>query len=722
MANKKQRPDEQELRNKIQSKLEEDYRKHKARQKTQKKTGKPAQETAPEFVDEIWLRHELANEIASRYPEFIRCENHLNEIRWLTPLELERDYEFYPTEESRWSRFKKLLGKKEKLEDNGNAAIKQHIEKLRPEIEAEVKKRREEFLAEKEKTRQQLTDDLERKIYEEEMDRFYRSKQGYRKYKNHLGETKWMTKEEYLAQDEYFEVVLTPRQLFLRRSGIAAVILLTAGFLWWSYSYYSAESDNRAYLKVNMNESRALLYVDKNLAVGFRANEPYPLEAGEHEVSVLLAGFEAAPKIQRISVGKGDTVTVNFHLQEIHYENSGVVEILSATKDAAVLVNGEFQGTLANQNYFVLPAGDYTITLEKRGYASNPPQRIVRLQPGDTLKAAFSLRPRSSKNKKAAQGLLTTGLVEVRSNVKNADILLDGQPTGFQTDYVLQRIPFGKHLIRLTKKGYTVYPEEQMVKISSKQKRAVAAFTLTSLFRQVTLQTVPVEGVIFVDGKKVGEGRVKLSLPLGRHQLDFSAVPQYKKPQATSLNITKEGTDRFVFNYRLNYKVSFLVDKVLPGREQGSIARGYLLNDDLFRQSIKVGPEIKENSAIQGKVWSLGFAFQYRNPPGQDALIFNFNIPNNVDLTEPLYLKVYGYQSRDDYPLVIKGKAYYRIDVNNMKLRKEILPKYKEEQIGEERYDAFLINEFLHPGFNRIMIATTKSTTARLTLWKVVIQ
>jgi len=722
MANKKQRADEQELRNKIQSKLEEEYRKQKVRQKTQKKTEQPTQQTNGEFVDEAWLRHELTNEIASRYPEFVRCENHLNEVRWLTPLELERDYEFYPVEESRWQRFKKRLTGKEKLVDNGNSAVRQRIEKLRPEIEAEIHKRREEFLAEKEKARQELTGDMERKIYEEEMDRFYRNKPGYRKYKNHLGETKWMTKEEYLAQDEYFDEVPTPRQIFIRRVSVTVFVLLMVAFFWWAYSYYSASGGNRAYIKVNMNENRALIYVDKNLAIGFHPGEPYPLEAGEHEISVRLAGFESTPKSQRVFVDKGDTVTVEFNLQEVHYQNTGVVEILSAAKDAAVMVNGEFQGTLANQRYFVLPAGAYTITLEKRGYVSNPPQRVVRLQPGDTLKAAFRLRPRKKKIKNAAQASLNTGLVEVRSNVKNADIILDGQPTGFKSDYVLQRIPFGKHLIRLAKKGYRVYPEEIMVKISAKQKRAVAVFTLTSLFRQVTLQTVPVEGTIFVDGKQVGVGRVKLSLPLGTHKLDFSTVPQYKKPQVTSLNITKEGRDQFIFNYRLNYKIVFSVDKILPNKEQGSVASGYLLNDDRFRQSIKVGPEIKQNAAINGKVWSLGFAFQYRNPPGQDALILNFNIPDNVDLTEPLHLKIYGYQSHDDYPLVIKGKAYYRIDINNMKLRKEVLPKYTEDQIGEDHYDAFLINEFLHPGFNRIMIATTKRTTARLTLWKVVIQ
>ena len=52
-----------------------------------------------------------------------------------------------------------------------------------------------------------------------------------------------------------------------------------------------------------------------------------------------------------------------------------------------------------------------------------------------------------------------TGSIQVISNVPGATIILDGSPTEFVTDFKLQKLTAGSHLISVTKPGYV--PEGQ---------------------------------------------------------------------------------------------------------------------------------------------------------------------------------------------------------------------------------------------------------------------
>jgi hypothetical protein len=42
--------------------------------------------------------------------------------------------------------------------------------------------------------------------------------------------------------------------------------------------------------------------------------------------------------------------------------------------------------------------------------------------------------------------------------------------------------------------------------------------------------------------------------------------------------------------------------------------------------------------------------------------------------------------------------------------------------MSKSRYDEFVVNEYLKVGFNRIIIATTESTSAHLALWKIAVE
>ena len=125
---------------------------------------------------------------------------------------------------------------------------------------------------------------------------------------------------------------------------------------------------------------------------------------------------------------------------------------------------------------------------------------------------------------------------------------------------------------------------------------------------------------------------------------------------------------------------------------------------------------------INEQIWYLGYTFQYRNPPGSDALLFEFKIPANIDLSQPLNLKIWGYRSGNNYPIVVRGNAYYQVIVNGNTLRDRVLPKYSIKEISNDHFDSFPINEYLRVGKNTIFISTIESTSEEVALWKIAIQ
>ncbi|MEJ2055809.1 MAG: hypothetical protein P8X42_17990, partial [Calditrichaceae bacterium] len=138
----------------------------------------------------------MEEEVCSKYPEMIECTNHLGEVRWLTPLELNNEYEFYPLEKSVFERFKNKFFKSRGAEYPKSDEWNKFISRLRTEMDKDVHNRIALFRQKQAESQKHKNSEIEAKIYEEEIDRFYKSKKGYKKYKNHLGEFRWMTKEE----------------------------------------------------------------------------------------------------------------------------------------------------------------------------------------------------------------------------------------------------------------------------------------------------------------------------------------------------------------------------------------------------------------------------------------------------------------------------------------------------------------------------------------------
>ena len=285
-----------------------------------------------------------------------------------------------------------------------------------------------------------------------------------------------------------------------------------------------------------------------------------------------------------------------------------------------------------------------------------------------------------------------------------------------------QRMPFGQYSIALVKNGYKVYPEEKVIRIDKKESRTTADFTLTSTTKNAQIRTDPVAGEIFIDGKSAGVGEFKGLLPLGEHIISFGNVSNYKKPEDEKIKVTSDGENHHIFTYRVNYQIEFSPEGSKPAQMNGAINKGYFFNLPNFVVDSENGPEVRKNDLINSNIWILNYAFQYRNPPGSDAIRFTFDIPENIDLSQQLKLNIWGYSTSNNYPLAVRGNTVYQVIINNNTFQANVKPAHSIKNISENNFDSFIVNEYLKNGRNSILISTTNETSAEFALWKIRIE
>ncbi len=718
------RLDEEALRKKIREELEKEHKnKEQQRENAPQSTEIPGDKESQ--VLEHYLKEQVEENVYSSFPEFIKCANHLFEIRWLTPSELENDYEFHPYEESRFHKLKNKFSRR-RFELPDSPAIREMLENYRAELEHDARKRSEaykKYLAELKKNNH-LTErsQLEARLYEEELDRFYGSKKGYRKYKNHAGEINWMTREEFENQDEFIEEVLTKKQRVIRKTGWTALAITVIGMVWFLSNIFTV-SHEVAYLVVEMEETEGDLYIDQSPAFGFTPNEPYPVTPGKHEIMVLRAGFVSSPDAQMLSFASRDTVRMAVTFTREVSSETGIVRIASSLNEAGIFINGSFRGSLGNNPLLSLTAGEYAISLEKEGYLPDPRQRRISLAAGDTVDLSFRMIPlHEERSSRGNLDITSLGMIEVTSNIKDAEIFLNGENTGYKTDYILQKISRGQHIVSVRKEGYVVYPEEKTARLTKDEKTARVHFNLSSTTRPVTIKTIPERGEIFVDGKSVGKGTFSGALPLGVHQVSFGDIPSHIKPESQEIIISESNDNQFEFYYNTILNIKFQPDLNAGEGYSGSMTTGHILEGIQFKTSKQTGPAVRMNETVNEKIWILDYAYQYRNPPGMDAIAIRFRLPDFVEINNPVILKLWIYKTRNDYPLTIKGKPAYRIIVNNGIFKSDIIPTHGIDDISHSHYDQFVINEFMRKGNNTIIISTSPEASTAVALWKILIE
>ena len=638
-----------------------------------------------------------------------------------TRKELNEEFEFYPLELSFFQKMINKFSRISQIDIPDTDEWKEYFKQLRADMIKDIQNRINRFKEQQAKAQKQRHSAIEAKIYEEEIDKFYKAKKGYKKYKNHLGEFRWMTKEEAENQDEFYEEEPSLLQTWLIRLSIALGMIIVFYGAWIYFT--DGKSESKGYLLIEGEPNRGSLYVDKNLAAGFKYNFAYPIAVGDHDISFIRNGYVTIPNQQQVFIEKDDTVSVHFDFKEQTTATMGFLKVRSGSLESRIYIDNDFYGNVSGRDYIAIEPGKHTIRLDAEGYISNPIEQQFEIGINDTIELAFTMRPQKSRRTQEYEHVAAKlGLIEVRSNIKNADIYINGEKTEFKTDYVLQKIEYGQYAISVKKQGYQTYPDERVVKVDHENTRSIVSFTLSSTTTMVTLRTQPVQGEIYINGKPVGTGEFKGSLPIGEHEISFGDILFYNKPVDQKITITHDRRNEFTFNYTTNLNVVFSNKGIIPSELGGRIIRGHVFNDINLIADNDNGPELKTNESINEKIWYLGYTFQYRNPPGSDALLFEFTIPQNIDLSQLINLKVWSYRSGNNYPIVVRGNAFYQIIVNGNTFRDRVLPKYNIKEISESHFDIFPVNEYLHIGRNTIFISTIENTSEEVALWKIAIQ
>ncbi len=683
------------------------------------KNNAPLKKDLP-YALKTYLNRQIEAELFSAHPAFIKCSNHLHEFKWLTKNEIDNQHEYYPYQERFFEKISAVLTGGRRAKVPKNREVGEYIKDIKDQISADIEKRLQadhEIAEEIRKKRQSRVITLRGK---KEDDSFKRSHSDYKLYENHFGETRWLKQEEFDSQDEFtIEVVSIPKRI-LRISLWAIPVILILAMVVYFLLPNLLNDQPRGYILVETNESQGQLYINEMLKLGTSPDHPIRLAAGSYKITYHKEGFKSSPPFYKIDIHGMDTTRLHFSLTPDESPESAFIYLHSSHADAKVFVRNEFYGAARENSKLQLPPGDYRIALKKDNYNVLPPFTDVSVSAGDSLDLTFKFVLHSTKKSKSS-GIIH-GLVEVSSNIPGADILIDGQSSGYLTDYILDKMSLGAHVISLQKNGYIAQPSEKIIDLSESNPRQQVHFTLKRSALEITLKTDPVKGKIYLNEKEIATGTWQGDLKPGQYHVRFSPADFHQAPEPRMIQIGEDFPTSYTFTYTPLFSLLFSPRGISPKNDLGSIQLGYIDENQVFHSDPINAPEIQKPNPINEQVWFLGYAFAYRNPPLNDAIVFTFNIPASINLKNNLWLKMWGYRTEQKYPLAFTSASEINISVNNRLIQAEYTPRYTLSEAGESKVEKFRINNLVHQGKNRLQISTSAVNTIYFALWKIAIE
>ncbi|MFK7815946.1 MAG: PEGA domain-containing protein [Gammaproteobacteria bacterium] len=186
----------------------------------------------------------------------------------------------------------------------------------------------------------------------------------------------------------------------------------------------------------------------------------------------------------------------------------------------------------------------------------------------------------------------------VTSAPAKATVTISGEQHGV-TPFTLRLHPNIEHTIMLSKPGYR--SNQQIVKLNPGEQQNISA-TLEAILGTVLLNVEPTDAEVFINGKFVGTGNVKLSLPSASHRVEIrkSGYEVYEKmispepntPQVFDIglsrivntaNVSKPNTLRSTEGHELKLIFGGKFSMGAPRREQGRRSNEALHSVELVR-------------------------------------------------------------------------------------------------------------------------------------------
>ena len=666
------------------------------------------------------LREIVEAELFSQHRQFIKCTNHLGETKWLTETEIEDQHEFYLHHPTVFEKLLKKDYKKRKVKVPKSDAVDDYVNALKEELSNDIEERLQLDREKREKARARLKSRQDKEADKALDDKSNRAHPDYKLYENHLGERRWLTLEEYESQDEFtLEIISLSRKIFSVLKWVVPIILLImiGGYF---LSPNLVKPTYRGYLQVESNEALGQLYIDHKLKLGLSLDKPIRLLEGTYRISYRKAGYDSSPPFHTVQINQLDTARIYITLTPTETEDIAVIQLSSAYPDAKVFVENNYHGLAKDNSRMILKPGNYRIALKKDNYTTLPPFADVTLSKGDSVNLSFTFTERLVTRQRNSDD--DHGLIEVTSNLPGTKILINGKYTGFNTDHIFNKFSFGTHVISLQKEGYIIEPKDKSIRLSSLNIDQKVHFILKKAEINITLKTTPVEGRIYLNDKEIATGHWQGGLSPGKYKLRFEPVESYHSPNPVTIEIDEGKQTTYTFSYIPIYSLTFSPLGLFPKNATGNIQIGYVDEAQVFHADPSNAPEILKPEEIGEKVWVLGYAFAYRNPPENDAIVFTFNIPSTIDLSKNLWLKMWGYRTEEKYPMEFNSVSEIRISINNRMIQKDYTPRYSLEETGKSKFERFRINNLVRHGKNRLQISTGPVNTTYFALWKIAIE
>jgi hypothetical protein len=279
-------------------------------------------------------------------------------------------------------------------------------------------------------------------------------------------------------------------------------------------------------------------------------------------------------------------------------ERTGSIRVISDIPGAEILIDGSTVGLTTDTTIANIPVGKVTVSVQKRGYQPNPPFEVVNLRSGRIPEISFQMeeqyltefyqgvpvreketpvptqiydvlrpprkplpslpiarQPAAERPRKSQQVL---GSIIVSANEKDAEILLNGRPTGSKTNATLEDVPQGSYSVSVVKDGYIVDPPEVAVSIERDLQNELVVFNLRPAKETPTphlkVTTDPVPGQIFVNGRPVGSGQYESNMEMGKYLIAFGSIPGYFDPTPQEVILSED-------NPRVNITGTYLKAK-----------------------------------------------------------------------------------------------------------------------------------------------------------------
>jgi len=296
--------------------------------------------------------------------------------------------------------------------------------------------------------------------------------------------------------------------------------------------------------------------------------------AGHRSVAVRKSGYLAEPEVLFIDV-KQDTLTVvTFHLIErtTASQDSDSMGFLESLREDIPIDWEQMSSPPASSSGAARNRSDES---EEEFAAA---EKIVEHDTATPIIAPEQPPVR-------VQESISGASIAVSSKPPGAEIIINGDSTGHQTNYTFQDLLRGTYFVAVRKQGYVAKPEIMQVDLSRDYQSEFVAFALTvdeSLpSPQITVSTEPIEAGIRLEGKPVGRGHVVLDVALGKSLIEFEDVVGYRTPPSQLVQLTPETTSMEIIGRyeRLEGKAFLAVMPARTGAIKGEELRIWVDNE-----------------------------------------------------------------------------------------------------------------------------------------------